>query len=73
MCSTALMLATRWSALGKLSRGPVRGGGAYINSQAPEGWELIRTHYDDGGLSGGNLERSALQLLLADIRSIRST
>jgi hypothetical protein len=32
---------------------------------------LARTRYDDGGLSGGNLERPALQLLLADIRTGR--
>jgi site-specific DNA recombinase len=42
---------------------------AYIRSQAHEGWKLIKTHYDDGGLSGGTLERPALQLLLADIRA----
>ena len=40
---------------------------AYIKSQAHEGWRLIKTHYDDGGLSGGTLERPALQTLLADI------
>src|SRR5207237_1326158 len=42
---------------------------AYIKSQAHEGWKLIKTHYDDGGLAGGTLERPALQLLLADIRA----
>ena len=42
---------------------------AYIKSQAHEGWKLIKTHYDDGGLSGGTLERPALQLLLVDIRA----
>ena len=42
---------------------------AYIKSQAHEGWKLIKTHYDDGGLSGGTLERPALRLLLADIRA----
>ena len=41
---------------------------AYIKSQAQEGWRLLRTRYDDGGLSGGTLERPALQTLLADIR-----
>src|SRR3974390_3549321 len=41
---------------------------AYIKSQAHEGWRLIKTHYDDGGLSGGTLERPALQALLTDIR-----
>src|SRR5438270_11224809 len=40
---------------------------AYIKSQAHEGWKLVRTHYDDGGLSGGTMERAALQRLLADI------
>jgi site-specific DNA recombinase len=45
------------------------GGEAYIKSQAHEGWRLIKTHYDDGGLSGGTLERPALQLLLADIQA----
>ena len=42
---------------------------AYIKSQAHEGWKLIKTHYDDGGLSGGTLERPALRLLPADIRA----
>src|SRR6266851_5680983 len=40
---------------------------AFIKSQAGEGWRLIRTHYDDGGLSGATMERPALQLLMADI------
>src|SRR5215471_9353495 len=40
---------------------------AYIKSQAHEGWRLIKARYDDGGLSGGTLERPALQSLLADI------
>lgn len=40
---------------------------AYILSQASEGWIRIAGHYDDGGLSGGTLERPALQRLLADI------
>src|SRR5215471_18649804 len=44
-------------------------GEAYIKSQAHEGWRLIKTHYDDGGLSGGTLERPALQTLLTDIRA----
>jgi DNA invertase Pin-like site-specific DNA recombinase len=42
---------------------------AYIKSQAHEGWKCLKTHYDDGGLSGGTLERPALQSLLTDIRS----
>jgi site-specific DNA recombinase len=40
---------------------------AFIRSQRAEGWRLIATAYDDGGLSGGTLERPALQHLLADI------
>ena len=40
---------------------------AFIKSQASEGWKLIKTAYDDGGLSGGTMERPALQRLLADI------
>ena len=42
---------------------------AYIKSQAGEGWQLHHGRYDDGGLSGGTLERPALQQLLADIRA----
>ena len=40
---------------------------AYIASQSSEGWVLVRDQYDDGGISGGTLERPALQRLLADI------
>ena len=40
---------------------------ASIKSQAGEGWRLVRTAYDDGGLSGGTMERPALQRLLGDI------
>ena len=40
---------------------------AFIKSQTSEGWKLIKTAYDDGGLSGGTMERPALQRLLADI------
>jgi DNA invertase Pin-like site-specific DNA recombinase len=42
---------------------------AYIKSQAHAGWSLIRTKYDDGGFSGGNTERPALQRLLEDVRA----
>ena len=41
---------------------------AFIKSQHGEGWRLVRAAYDDGGLSGGTMERPALQRLLADIR-----
>lgn len=41
---------------------------AYIKSQAHEGWSLIKTAYDDDGVSGGSIERPAVQRLLADIR-----
>jgi DNA invertase Pin-like site-specific DNA recombinase len=40
---------------------------AYVLSQASEGWMLLPEVYDDGGLSGGTLERPALQRLLADV------
>jgi site-specific DNA recombinase len=44
---------------------------AYIRSQQHEGWALAKTRYDDGGFSGGSMERPALQRLLADIRAGR--
>jgi len=40
---------------------------AYIRSQAHAGWTLLRGKYDDGGFSGGNTDRPALQRLLADV------
>jgi site-specific DNA recombinase len=40
---------------------------AYIASQKHERWRGISTHYDDGGYSGGSMERPALRQLLADI------
>ena len=44
---------------------------AYIASQKPEGWLLVPDRYDDGGFSGGTLERPALKRLLADIEDGR--
>jgi site-specific DNA recombinase len=40
---------------------------AYVLSQRQEGWRVIETPYDDGGYSGGSMERPALKQLLADI------
>jgi hypothetical protein len=40
---------------------------AYILSQRQEGWRVVETPYDDGGYSGGPMERPALKQLLADI------
>jgi DNA invertase Pin-like site-specific DNA recombinase len=40
---------------------------AYIRSQAHAGWTLLRAKYEDGGFSGGNTERPALQRLLDDV------
>jgi site-specific DNA recombinase len=42
---------------------------AYIASQRSEGWVLVHDRYDDGGVSGGTLDRPALQRLLADIEA----
>ena len=42
---------------------------AYIKSQAHEGWSLIPTSFDDGGLSGASLDRPALQKLLDLVRA----
>jgi len=41
---------------------------AYVASQKHEGWVLLPTAYDDGGLSGGSLERPALKRLMQDVR-----
>src|SRR5918996_2149351 len=42
---------------------------AYIESQRHEGWIAVDDHFDDGGFSGGNLDRPALQRLLRDIEA----
>jgi len=42
---------------------------AYILSQKAEGWVLVKDHYDDGGISGGTLNRPDLQRLLSDIEA----
>jgi site-specific DNA recombinase len=42
---------------------------AYIRSQAHAGWTILRAKYDDGGFSGGNTDRPALQRLLDEVRA----
>ena len=44
---------------------------AYILSQRHEGWHVVSTRYDDGGFSGGNMERPGLKKLLDDIAAKR--
>ncbi len=41
----------------------------YVKSQQHQGWEIIPDHYDDGGYSGGSLQRPALQRLLQDVEA----
>ena len=45
--------------------------GLYIRSQAHEGWRLVRDRYDDGGYSGGSMDRPALHNLLIDVQARR--
>jgi site-specific DNA recombinase len=42
---------------------------AFIASQKSEGWTAVKEHYDDGGFSGGNMDRPALKKLMDDIRA----
>jgi site-specific DNA recombinase len=42
---------------------------AYVLSQRHEGWSLLPDYYDDGGFSGGNMDRPGLQRLLADVKA----
>jgi site-specific DNA recombinase len=44
---------------------------AYILSQRHEGWSLVPEHYDDGGYSGGSMQRPALGQLMADVKAGR--
>src|SRR5580692_3826491 len=44
---------------------------AYISSQRHEGWKMLPNRYDDGGYSGGSMERPALKRLLQDIEAGR--
>ncbi len=44
---------------------------AYVRSQRHEGWKLLPQRYDDGGISGGTMDRPALQALLAELETGR--
>jgi len=42
---------------------------AFIESQKQEGWQVITDHFDDGGYTGGNMDRPALKRLLAAVEA----
>jgi len=44
-------------------------GESYIQSQRHEGWEVLSTRYDDGGFTGGNMDRPAVKRLIEDIKA----
>ena len=44
---------------------------AFIRSQAGEGWTCLPDRYDDGGFTGGNMDRPALKRLMADVEAGR--
>ena len=44
---------------------------AYIASQKAEGWQCLPDRYDDGGFTGGNMDRPAVARLMADIEAGR--
>ena len=44
---------------------------AYITSQRHEGWVMLPDHYDDGGFTGGNMDRPGLKQLLAEVKAGR--
>jgi site-specific DNA recombinase len=44
-------------------------GEAFVRSQASEGWALVAERYDNGGFTGGNMDRPALRRLMADVEA----